>query len=454
MQIKLVYCPPEAYDESYSQTGYKKRQFPDSNDDGILRAKRRAVGRIGRGLRATDIPQGKDGSSPTLGVPIEEAPAKPFDEYSGSPPGPEWFDADGNFKLLSRDTNSCDTQEDKERRRHSRIDFYARDVEYILALCEAARGNLWKCKVDDTISFMVGCRNYIVPLLFEDGKRWLLKTSQPNKSWDLRFRYNKILLDREIATTLWVFASTSIPVPQIRLWDLRTTTANKFGKPWYVMQMSKGTTIFDMHSEAAKELGFNWQKKRLEQCPQLAKFQLEFLKHSWDGLNMLCDADFCITAIIDWELAKLVPFQLAMEQPSMGRPDISKQIQYYFEIVAGLPDVHDRATKVREILKEQNRKAEKLRNEWIKQVRKLDDSTSGDGGTPWTSGYKYVTGLCQIARAINLIWDFLHQYEKILDLSEETRLMIIEEVERIVRAAVGLAKKRAPRGKSARAKKA
>ncbi|KAK6353140.1 hypothetical protein TWF696_005130 [Orbilia brochopaga] len=454
-------------------------------------------------------------------------------EYSGSPPAPKWFTARGHFQVPPSESGWFSREEAKERRRCSRIDFSRRNQQYIVDLCQAARGGLWKCQVDETAKFMVGCRNYIVQLVFEDGVRWLLKTSQPNLKWS-KYSDSPGILNLEIATTLWLRHNTSLPVPRVRLWDVRTNQQNKFGKPWYVMEAVPGKTVDDQVKAATvRDKNFNWEKEQSKRYRHLAKFELESLRYPApcrgrlilnakasyfhagrqklpldqieisekdDGCglansmiqkldlnsnvlkakvdelefekqeidahvalsdhlkevlpkiidkrfektyclvhgditdaNILCDSKFYTTAIIDWELAKIVPLQLAVAKPGIDFNDLVRQVGDIFQkaTVRGKVDY----AKVSKLWSEHDKTVRHQRNKFIEEVSKLDDSVMGDGKTPWTAGYKYVTGLYRLSHAIQTIWQFLSGYEDFLELETEPSMFILGEIRRLAEGA-------------------
>src|SRR5262249_13931004 len=74
-------------------------------------------------------------------------------------------------------------EEKRERLRVSKLDLENRNLDYVLRVAEKCRGGYWKCKRDESEELRVGCRNYIVTLLFEDGVQWLLKVQQPDLKW-------------------------------------------------------------------------------------------------------------------------------------------------------------------------------------------------------------------------------------------------------------------------------
>lgn len=89
---------------------------------------------------------------------------------------------------------------------------------------------------------------------------------------------------------IWVADKTSIPVPQIKAWDVRRTTANRFGKPWYVMKKVIGSTIRAQKlaaREARKAMQPEAAKVYLEKTRErlwglLARFSLEYLEHEFE----------------------------------------------------------------------------------------------------------------------------------------------------------------------------
>ncbi|KAK6497422.1 hypothetical protein TWF481_011831 [Arthrobotrys musiformis] len=131
-----------------------------------------------------DILVQSPGANRGLRADIEHRQKKDYWEYSGDPPSDRWFDDQNNFRVPSSRKFCIAEAEQKERRRASRIDFASRNTEYILRLCEKLRGGYYRCAVDENETFAVGSRNYIVPLLFDDGTKWLLKTGQPSRAWD------------------------------------------------------------------------------------------------------------------------------------------------------------------------------------------------------------------------------------------------------------------------------
>ncbi|KAK6346380.1 hypothetical protein TWF730_010706 [Orbilia blumenaviensis] len=222
---------------------------------------------VGPGLRS-DAPAG------------DKYQKRDYWEYSNSPPSGRWFNEETGFLPPPSVINYWTTTEKKERRRVSRIDLASRDVGYILRLCEKARGNYYQCHVDEDEKILVGCRNYIVTLLFDDGTRWLLKTGQSHYEWSKEFANTPDHLVREIATNLWTYENTGVPVPRIRLWDTRTSKANKFGKPWYVMDKLEGqelNTQNELLAAGKPESAQVEQEMRFQR--HLARFEIELLRY-------------------------------------------------------------------------------------------------------------------------------------------------------------------------------
>ncbi|KAF3926160.1 hypothetical protein ABW21_db0203460 [Orbilia brochopaga] len=79
---------------------------------------------------------------------------------------------------------------------------------------------------------------------------------------------------------------------------------------------------------------------------------------------------------------------------------------------------------------------QRQRDKFIEEISKLDESVMGDGKTPWTAGYKYVTGLYRISHAVQTISLFLEKYEDFLDLDKHSRTFILGEIRRLAEGAV------------------
>ncbi|KAJ6256046.1 hypothetical protein Dda_9138 [Drechslerella dactyloides] len=511
----------------------KKRRLEERRPSSQYRpiTKRRPPGKSQPGLRATTTVIGTRTQDP------RNCFGNDFESYSGSPPGPRWFTYAGKFQVPSSESSYWSNEEAKERRRCARIDFAQRNFSYIVELCEAARGGLWKCRIDENNKILVGCRNYIIQLVFEDGVRWLLKTSQPPLEWSSYYDLPGIL-NLEIATTLWLRQNTSIPVPRVRLWDIRTNKENKFGKPWYVMDKIPGGTVEDqVQSASSRDPKFVWEKQQVKQYKHLAKFELEFIRYPspsegelilnskasyfhggqrlpsdqveisenekdeicgltdsmielldlnsdklqteagrrridqteldanealFDYLdeaiqkiidprfedtyclihgditeaNILCDREFYITAVIDWELARVVPLQLAVAQPGTNGKQFLSEVQELVKNATTGKKVN--ISEVSKRWKAYDTSMQYQRDRFVEEISKLDDSVMGDGKSPWTAGYKYVTGLYRLSHAVQTIWYFLSEYEKFLDLDKYSRMFILAEIRKLAEGAVKL----------------
>ncbi|KAK6524982.1 hypothetical protein TWF281_011872 [Arthrobotrys megalospora] len=456
-------------------------------------------------------------------------------EYSNSPPSDRWLNDKKEFAPPSSQLKYFTSAERKERRRASRVDFASRNSDYILRLCEKARGGYWKCQVDEDERILVGCRNYIVTLLFDDGTKWLLKTGQPDYEWSMNYITTPDFLIREIATNLWVYENTGVPVPRIRLWDTRTSGRNKFGQPWYVMQKVEGETVYSqMEISETTDPGFDGARKEMEIHRHMAQFDLEFLRYPssiegsyrlkkkakffhgsekrplhvvklrkkpsvtgpspglvsdflgavghcravlglnskyWDPNsneetlhkdvfnyleeaiskiidprfehtyylihgditenNILCDRAFQITGIIDWELAKTVPLQDAITQPSTTGNQLLRIVPRFLEKTGD----YKKTTKA---WKGYDRENQIFRDNFILAVDQLDDSILGDEATPWTAGYKYVTGLYRIAHSFHMMCFFINDYQDLLDQEPFVRMFVLAEIKKIAERAVEL----------------
>ncbi|KAF3223579.1 hypothetical protein TWF679_000025 [Orbilia oligospora] len=178
---------------------------------------------------------------------------------------------------------------------------------------------------------------------------------------------------REIATNLWVFENTGIPVPQIRLWDTRTTKENKFGRP--------------------------------------------------------CDS--YITGIIDWEVARTIPLQELIAQPTTIDNQLLRMATALFNQTGDLGIVADEWKKY-------DADNQILRDFFIIEFDRLDDSVMGDQTTPWTAGYKYISGLYRIAHALQMIRFFSEDYKRLLKEEQDVRMFVLLEIEKIAKRAVRL----------------
>ncbi|KAK6505988.1 hypothetical protein TWF506_010915 [Arthrobotrys conoides] len=456
---------------------------------------------------------------------------KDYWEYSSESPSERWFNERGEFQIPSSELSCIAPPEEKERRRGSRIDFASRNVDYILHLCEKLRGGYYQCAVDENEPFVVGSRNYIVTLLFDDGTKWLLKTAQPYRKWDRLHGASPELMDKEIATNLWVYENTGIPVPQIRLWDIRTTKENKFGRPWYVMHKVEGNTLnkhlgatqrsqsdqtqlemtinqqiarftldllrhpsaqgrYQLQKKASffhgsenlpsqvailkprvahgsqptltsntlcaldrcnavldwnfKHLGFDSSEKELhtkilgflkETIPKIVDSRFEstyylFHKDLTDD-NIICDSDSYITGIIDWEIARTVPLQELIAQPTTTDNQLLKMVPALFKESSNPKSVADGWRKY-------DADNQILRNSFIVAFDRLDDSIMGNQTTPWTAGYKYITGLYRIAHALQMIRFFSEDYKRLLQEKKIVRMFVLLEMEKIAKRAVRL----------------
>ncbi|EPS43266.1 hypothetical protein H072_2764 [Dactylellina haptotyla CBS 200.50] len=285
---KLDYdAPTKPLREKKLRRGEGRPPDTDSDGDGISAERRRPAATATTGLRnyapRKTLPSQKPPSTvlkpARISLPIQ-IPKRDYRDYSNSPPQATCFKKNGEFRLNSSQCEYFSSDEAKERRRCARIDFAARNSDYIIKMCEKLRGNLWTCKIDEEAGIIVGCRNYIVTLVFDDGSKWLLKTGQESLKWS-KYKPQPGMLDGEIATILWLYWETNIPVPRVRLWDVRTTTRrNRFGKPWYVMEMSKGTTVYtQIEEELEKSEEFDWDAIQPQRYEHMARIDLEFLRH-------------------------------------------------------------------------------------------------------------------------------------------------------------------------------
>ncbi|KAF3206001.1 hypothetical protein TWF106_000987 [Orbilia oligospora] len=454
-------------------------------------------------------------------------------EYSSEPPSERWFNEREEFQIPSSKISFLTPAEEKERRRVSRIDFASRNVDYILRLSEKLRGGYYQCVVDENEPFVVGSRNYIVTLLFDDGTKWLLKTAQPHHEWDQMHVASPEFMVREIATNLWVFENTGIPVPQIRLWDTRTTKENKFGRPWYVMHKVEGKTL-NKCIGATVWLGLDQAQLEMAVHQQLARFALDLLKHpSGQGRyqlkkkasffhgsgnppsqvailksaiavgshdqpnltssiinaldrctaaldqnleylgsngneinlharvlgflkeiipkivdsrfestyylyhkdltedNIICDSDSYITGIIDWEVARTIPLQELIAQPTTIDNQLLRMATALFNQTGDLGIVADEWKKY-------DADNQILRDFFIIEFDRLDDSVMGDQTTPWTAGYKYISGLYRIAHALQMIRFFSEDYKRLLKEEQDVRMFVLLEIEKIAKRAVRL----------------
>ncbi|KAF3309690.1 hypothetical protein TWF173_010670 [Orbilia oligospora] len=339
-------------------------------------------------------------------------------EYSSDPPSERWFNEREEFQIPSSKVSFLTPAEEKERRRVSRIDFASRNVGYILRLSEKLRGGYYQCAVDESEPFVVGSRNYIVTLLFDDGTKWLLKTAQPHHEWDQMHVASPEFMVREIATNLWVFENTGIPVPQIRLWDTRTTKENKFGCP---------CNEVNLH---ARVLGF-----LKEIIPKIvdSRFESTYYLYHKDLTedNIICDSDSYITGIIDWEVARTIPLQELIAQPTTTDNQLLRMATALFKKTGDLGIVANEWKKY-------DADNQILRDSFIIAFDRLDDSVMGEQTTPWTAGYKYISGLYRIAHAIQMIRFFSEDYKRLLNEEKDVRMFVLLEIEKIAKRAVKL----------------
>ncbi|KAF3104016.1 hypothetical protein TWF569_007777 [Orbilia oligospora] len=327
-------------------------------------------------------------------------------EYSSDPPSERWFNEREEFQIPSSKISFLTPAEEKERRRVSRIDFASRNVDYILRLSEKLRGGYYQCAVDESEPFVVGSRNYIVTLLFDDGTKWLLKTAQPHHEWDQKHVASPEFMVREIATNSWVFENTGIPVPQIRLWDTRTTKENKFGRPCII--------------------------NALDRCAAALDQNLEYLgSNNLTEDNIICDSDSYIAGIIDWEVARTIPLQEPIAQPTTTDNQLLRMATALFNKTGDLRVVADDWKKY-------DADNQILRDSFIIAFDRLDDSVTGDQTTPWTAGYKYISGLYRIAHALQMIRFFSEDYKRLLKEEKDVRMFVLLEIEKIAKRAVKL----------------
>ncbi|KAK6497423.1 hypothetical protein TWF481_011832 [Arthrobotrys musiformis] len=151
--------------------------------------------------------------------------------------------------------------------------------------------------------------------------------------------------------------------------------------------------------------------------------------------NVICDDDSYITGIIDWEIATTGLLQEVITQPGAMENQLLNVVPGLFEGSGWDQEI------VADAWKEYNEANQTIRDSCSLAVDRLDDSVLGDKKIPWTAGYKYITGLYQLAHQIRMLHFFSQDYNTLLKEEAPVRMFVLSEMDKMVRRAVELVEK-------------